>query len=74
MEQLDCRGMRCPMPIVKLSMAIKSLDAEAELTVTADDPAFRPDLEAWVRKTGNDLVSFEVVDEIAYAVIRKAGQ
>ena len=74
MEQLDCRGMRCPMPIVKLSMAIKGLYAGNELTVTADDPAFRPDVEAWVKKTGNDLVSFDVVDGVAHAVVRKAVQ
>lgn len=74
MEQLDCRGMRCPMPIVKLSVAIKGLDAGTELTVTADDPAFKPDVEAWARKTGNDIVSLEVVDGVIHAVVRKVKQ
>ncbi|GAB4342640.1 MAG: hypothetical protein OHK0038_22590 [Flammeovirgaceae bacterium] len=28
------------------------------LEVSATDPAFKADIEAWVRKTGNELVKF----------------
>ena len=55
---LDCRGLSCPMPIVKISMSIRKLAEGELLTVLADDPAFKTDLEAWAEKTGNELVEF----------------
>jgi len=42
--------------------------------VLADDPAFKPDVEAWARKTGHELVSFQLFDGVAEAVIRKVSQ
>lgn len=70
-EELDCRGLSCPMPIVKVSRAMKVLSAGQTLTVIASDPAFRADLEAWVRKLGHELVSFADGAE-QRAVVRKA--
>lgn len=58
LPQLDCSGVRCPMPIVMISQKINQMASGEELQVMATDPAFRPDLEAWLRKTGNSLISF----------------
>lgn len=51
--------MNCPMPIVMISKAFKNMSAEDTLEVEATDPAFRADVEAWIRKTGNILEKFE---------------
>jgi|GEM_PF-1151487 len=58
LPQLDCSGVRCPMPIVMISKKFNQMASGEELQVLATDPAFRPDLEAWLRKTGNSMVSF----------------
>jgi len=58
-ETLDCKGMLCPLPIVKLSKAFKALDAGKVLLLLATDPGSRPDIEAWLRRTGNELVHQE---------------
>ena len=57
--QLDCKGLNCPMPIVKISRAIRDLAAGDRLVVEANDPAFKADLEAWVRRLGHTIESFE---------------
>lgn len=57
--KLNCNNLNCPMPIVKISKAFRALKAGQTLEVTATDPAFRADVEAWVRKTGQQLVRFE---------------
>lgn len=62
--KLDCRGMRCPIPIVKLAQAIKESD---EVTLLSDDPATLPDLTAWARMTKNE---FTVVGNDTYLVKR----
>ena len=67
---LDCRGLRCPTPIVKLSMAIRQLDAGAEIETQATDAAFHPDLLAWVGKTGHNLLEYDA-GEVQRAVVRK---
>jgi tRNA 2-thiouridine synthesizing protein A len=56
---LDCTGLRCPMPIVKLGLAIRPLPAGARVEVRADDAAFEPDLRAWARQTGHAIVEFD---------------
>jgi TusA-related sulfurtransferase len=58
------------MPIVRVSRAMKALDPGGTLSVTASDPAFRADLEAWVKKLGYVLVSF-VDGAEQHAVVRK---
>jgi tRNA 2-thiouridine synthesizing protein A len=53
---LDCSGMLCPMPIVKVSKAIKELQSGQVLKMVATDPGAPPDMEAWSRQTGNELL------------------
>lgn len=69
-RQLDCANLNCPMPIVKISGEIRTMNTGDTLQITATDPAFKADLEAWVRKTGNELVSFKD-GSLKVAVIRK---
>jgi len=68
---LDCRGLRCPMPIVKLGLAIRQAPSGALVEVRADDVAFEPDLRAWARQTGHAIVTFEA-GPVARAVVQKA--
>lgn len=58
-KELDCKGLRCPMPIVKIGKEIKNLEVGEVLKVEATDPAFQIDIEAWARQTNNLIVSFE---------------
>lgn len=70
-RMLDCSNMNCPMPIVKISGEIKTMVTGQSLTVVATDPAFKADLEAWIKKTGNQLVSFKD-GSIKEAIIQKS--
>ncbi|MCB9682606.1 MAG: DsrE/DsrF/DrsH-like family protein [Alphaproteobacteria bacterium] len=53
---VDCRGMRCPAPILAVARAAKAVGpAPAFLQVMADDGDFPTDLRAWCRSTGAEL-------------------
>lgn len=54
---LDTRGALCPIPIMRTSQAIKQVKVGDVLEVLATDPGSKPDLTAWTRMTGNELVS-----------------
>lgn len=70
--ELDARGIKCPMPILKLSKALKEVPVGADLTVLADDKGFAPDVRAWCEKTGHELVSMDESDPARLvAVIRR---
>jgi tRNA 2-thiouridine synthesizing protein A len=55
-QQLDARGLACPMPIVKTAQAMKALASGELLEVLATDPGSVKDFAAWSRTTGNELV------------------
>ncbi len=62
--ELNCLGMRCPLPIIKLAQQLK---INEEVTLLSDDPATLPDLTAWARMTGN---TFTALGEHSYLVKR----
>lgn len=68
---LDCTAVHCPMPIVMIAQKFEQMNSGDELEVLATDKAFRSDLEAWLRKTGNTLISFSDEEGIKRALIKK---
>lgn len=56
-KTLDCKGLMCPMPIVKISKEAKTMNKDDKLIVLATDPAFKPDIEAWTKKMNVKLES-----------------
>lgn len=69
---LDCRGLSCPMPILRLAKEMKSLQPGQVLNMLGTDPGSKKDVPAWCEKTGNELLSAVEVDGITtYAIRRK---
>lgn len=56
---IDACGLQCPGPIVRLKDAIDRSPERARIVVTASDPGFARDAQAWCNITGNHLVSLE---------------
>jgi tRNA 2-thiouridine synthesizing protein A len=55
-ETLDCKGLSCPMPMMKLAKAIKGLGSGEILEMLGTDPGTKSDLPKWCDKTGNKIV------------------
>ena len=70
-QVLDCSGMSCPMPILKTKKAVDGLAAGQVLKMIATDPGSKPDVEAWTRKTGNELVEYQAEGDKHIFFIRK---
>jgi tRNA 2-thiouridine synthesizing protein A len=69
METLDCRGQRCPLPVIALARRITEVDEGATIRVLADDPAAAVDIPAWCRMRGHEYVGESTVDGVpAYDV------
>jgi NADPH-dependent 2,4-dienoyl-CoA reductase/sulfur reductase-like enzyme/peroxiredoxin family protein/TusA-related sulfurtransferase/rhodanese-related sulfurtransferase len=55
--RVDCSGMQCPGPIMKVFETMKGMKDGEVMEVSASDPGFARDIGAWCRRTGNTLVS-----------------
>jgi tRNA 2-thiouridine synthesizing protein A len=71
-QQVDARGLSCPMPIVRTAQAIKPLAVGAIIEVLATDPGSVKDFAAWSRSTGHALVEQSVDGAVFRFVIRRA--
>lgn len=57
--QVDCSGLQCPGPIMKVYETIKNINDGDIIQVSATDSGFAKDVEAWSRRTGNTLLKVE---------------
>jgi tRNA 2-thiouridine synthesizing protein A len=61
---VDARGLRCPLPVIRLAEAARHAPAGSRITVLATDPAARHDIPAWCRMRDHDLLEMaEISDE-----------
>lgn len=50
---IDCCGLQCPGPIMKVNEALNSMNAGEVMKVSATDMGFARDVESWCKRTGN---------------------
>ena len=70
---LDCKGLQCPLPVIKTAQAIKTIDPGQVLELLATDPGVEPDMKAWTARTGNELLGIERRDDTFHVLIRRNG-
>ncbi|WP_226854386.1 sulfurtransferase TusA family protein [Acidithiobacillus ferriphilus] len=55
-QELDARGLNCPLPILRTKKAIAALASGQVLKIVATDPGAVKDFEAFARQTKNPLL------------------
>lgn len=60
-KSLDYKGLKCPMPIVKISQEIGKLKVGDVVEVQTTDPGSLSDFPAWAKTTGQEIL--ETVQE-----------
>jgi TusA-related sulfurtransferase len=63
-RQLDVRGAKCPMPIIKARQELNQLQVGQVLKVVATDPGSVNDFKGWAKTAKNvELVGQEQTEE-----------
>lgn len=70
-NQLDAKGLACPMPIVKTKKAIAAMEAGRVLEVEATDKGSKADLKAWAESTGHQYLGSVEEGNVLRHYIRK---
>jgi tRNA 2-thiouridine synthesizing protein A len=56
---LDCKGLACPMPIVKTSQEMPKIAVGDVLEILTTDPGSMADFPAWAKTTGQALLEIK---------------
>lgn len=55
-KTLDCKGLSCPMPIVKTKKAMDELNPGQVIEVQATDRGSLADIQGWAKNTGHQYL------------------
>ncbi|MEU8113450.1 sulfurtransferase TusA family protein [Micromonospora sp. NPDC048947] len=55
-EVIDCRGQRCPLPVIAAARRMPEVPVGTVVRVLADDPAAAVDIPAWCRMRGQEFL------------------
>ncbi|CAN5454815.1 sulfurtransferase TusA family protein [soil metagenome] len=70
-KELDTRGLKCPLPILKAKKALADMSSGQLLKVVSTDPSSLRDFQAFSRQTGNELVEQETQARDFIHVLRR---
>ncbi len=70
-RELDVKGLRCPLPVIKTRLALNEMAVGDVVTVMATDPASNIDIRHLCNITGHELVDASQEDSVLTFVIRK---
>ena len=55
-ETLDCRGLSCPMPLLKTKKAIGKMNSGQIIEILGTDPGTKNDLPGFASKAGHEYL------------------
>jgi tRNA 2-thiouridine synthesizing protein A len=71
-QELDARGLNCPLPILRAKKALNGLTSGQTLKIVATDPGSVKDFQAFAKQTGNQLLESNEANGEYTFVLKKA--
>lgn len=69
--ELDCKGMNCPLPILKTKKTIDTMSSGEVLKMLATDPGSVNDMASWSKRTGNEVIEHTEDGDVHTFYIKK---
>jgi tRNA 2-thiouridine synthesizing protein A len=73
-DELDARGLSCPLPLLKTKKALNALGPGALLRVLATDTGSVRDMRVFCEQSGNALLEFAERDGVYSYLLRKRAE
>ncbi|MBT2282468.1 sulfurtransferase TusA family protein [Paenibacillus polymyxa] len=71
-QTLDCKGLACPMPIVRTKKAMDQLGAGQVIEIQATDKGSLADIQGWAKNTGHHYLGTVEDSDVLKHYVRKA--
>jgi tRNA 2-thiouridine synthesizing protein A len=71
-QELDVRGLNCPLPILKTKKTLNTMQPGQTVRVLATDPASMLDFKAFAAQSGNPLLESSEENGTFIFLLRKA--
>lgn len=68
--KLNLKGMQCPGPIMEVFKTSKKAESGDVIIATVTDRGFEKDIQAWAKKTGNEIMEMDVAENEITAKIK----
>ena len=72
-QELDARGLNCPLPILRAKKTLNGMSAGELLKIIATDPGSVKDFQAFATQTGNELISSSEENGEFHFLLKKGG-
>ena len=72
-QELDARGLNCPLPILRAKKTLNGMAAGETLKIIATDPGSVKDFEAFATQTGNELMNSSEANVEFHFLLKKGG-
>lgn len=69
-ELIDARGLKCPLPVLRMEKRLASLPSGAALTVLATDPMAKVDIPLYCRQNGHDCTLATEGDVLRFSIVK----
>ena len=70
-QEVDARGLNCPLPILKAKKALATLESGQVLKVVSTDAGSLRDFQAFCKQTGNELLEQQSTNGEYIHVLRR---
>ena len=58
-QELDCKGLSCPLPVLKAKKTMDGMSSGDVLKMISTDPGSKNDISSWGKRTGNEVLDME---------------
>ena len=67
---IDARGLKCPLPVLKIEKRLEALEAGATLVVLATDPIARIDIPLYCRQNGHTCAMTQDGETMRFEIVK----
>lgn len=71
-RELDTRGLRCPLPLLKAKQALRDLSSGQVLRILATDAGSVRDFQVYAQLSGQELIAFTEQDAVYCYLLKKS--
>jgi tRNA 2-thiouridine synthesizing protein A len=70
-QTVDCIGLYCPIPILKIREALDKVEVGQVVELIADDPAAEEDIKHFTKSTGHELLKIDKKENHLRFLVKK---